>query len=471
MDFVRSTDDSSTDNSNSILYGTLKSSGDSKTVLLDGAETTTPAVMLMDGDVNDRVACMIVNHTLLVTGNLSSPSMSGNQTSAAIIKGNSAAFDYMKTHYASIDSLKAIQGSIDDLTAIAITTDNIEAKVGEFGYLTADSAVIKGKLNTSELEAKVGELGYLKANFANVDKANIGKLFADVGLLTSANIVDGHVTGYLDSVEINANRITAGTLAVEQLMVKDDSGNYKLLSVDEDGNTSYATIDGSTITEHTITADHMVANTITANEINMESLVGNKAFIDAISTNKIVVSTKNSVDDANKTAQDALDKAISSVSYDYAASQNGTTAPTSGWQSTIPVVASGQYLWTRTTTKYMNSSKYADTYSYTVSRQGVDGAKGDPGADGEAGADAISISITSSNGTVFRNNVGSTVLTAHVYIGEVEQTITEEGVCGSIGSVKWYKGNSTTEVATAKSISVLASDVTNSEVYTCQLDG
>ena len=91
------------------------------------------------------------------------------------------------------------------------------------------------------------------------------------------------------------------------------------------------------------------------------------------------------------------------------------------------------------------------------------------GATGAAGADAITLSITSSNGTVFKNNSGSTVLTAHVYKGGVEQSITAAGVCGSLGSVKWYKGS--TVVATAKSITVSASAVTNAAVYTCQLEG
>lgn len=106
-------------------------------------------------------------------------------------------------------------------------------------------------------------------------------------------------------------------------------------------------------------------------------------------------------------------------------------------------------------------------YSWTKIK-GETGAKGDTGA---AGADAITLSITSSNGTVFKNNTGSTTLTAHVYKGGVEQTITAAGVCGTLGSVKWYKGESTTAIATAKSITVSATDVTNAVVYTCQLEG
>lgn len=93
------------------------------------------------------------------------------------------------------------------------------------------------------------------------------------------------------------------------------------------------------------------------------------------------------------------------------------------------------------------------------------------GTDGTNGADAISLTITSSAGTVFKNSSGSTVLTAHVYVAGTEITITDAGVVsGSLGSIKWYKGTGTTAVATAKTLTVSASDVSSTEVYTCQLE-
>ena len=92
------------------------------------------------------------------------------------------------------------------------------------------------------------------------------------------------------------------------------------------------------------------------------------------------------------------------------------------------------------------------------------------GETGAAGADAISIAITASAGTIFKNNSGSTALTAHVYKGGVEQSITDAGVCGTLGYIKWYKGTSTTSVATAKTLTVTASDVTNYMAITCQLE-
>lgn len=121
-------------------------------------------------------------------------------------------------------------------------------------------------------------------------------------------------------------------------------------------------------------------------------------------------------------------------------------------------------------------------FSFAVAKTGANGANGEPGKDGANGkdgkdgangtngADAISMTITTSAGSVFKNSTGSTVLTAHVFKGSVEQTITDKGVCGSLGTVKWYKGADTTSVAAAKSITVQASDVKNSVVYTAQLE-
>lgn len=104
-------------------------------------------------------------------------------------------------------------------------------------------------------------------------------------------------------------------------------------------------------------------------------------------------------------------------------------------------------------------------FSFAVAKAGTDGS------DGVNGEDAISITITSSNGTVFKNRSSSTVLTAHVFKGGIEQTINSNGVCGTLGTIKWYKGSDlTTAVSSSKTYTVSASSVTNSEVYTAQLE-
>lgn len=152
---------------------------------------------------------------------------------------------------------------------------------------------------------------------------------------------------------------------------------------------------------------------------------------------------------------------VTSTSVTYQVSTSGTTTPTGAWSATVPNVPNGQFLWTKT---YVVYSDGKSTTSYSVSYKGTNGTNG------SNGADALTLTITSSGGTVFKNNTGSTVLTAHVFKGAIEQTITDAGVVGSLGSIKWYKGTSTTAIATSKTITVTAADVLNSMVYTAQLE-
>ena len=92
------------------------------------------------------------------------------------------------------------------------------------------------------------------------------------------------------------------------------------------------------------------------------------------------------------------------------------------------------------------------------------------GEEGVNGADAITLTVTSSNGIIFKNNSGSTVLTAHVFKGATEQTVANDGTVSGIGVVKWYKVGGSAPIATAKTLTVSAVDVTNAQAYTCQLE-
>ncbi|WAX12404.1 hypothetical protein EC55P1_00012 [Enterococcus phage EC55P1] len=76
---------------------------------------------------------------------------------------------------------------------------------------------------------------------------------------------------------------------------------------------------------------------------------------------------------------------ISSTVIEYVASASGTVKPTTGWSTTIPTVAQGQYLWTRTTWKYTDSTS---EQGYSVARQGANGTNGTNGTDGADGKDA-----------------------------------------------------------------------------------
>lgn len=181
-------------------------------------------------------------------------------------------------------------------------------------------------------------------------------------------------------------------------------------------------------------------------------------------TTPVIIGTHGATGATGQTG--ATGNGISKVETFYltTSASSGVTTSTNGWSTTpTATTTTNKYIWSYQKTTYTNGQTASSTPA-------IIGTHGATGAQGAAGADAITVTITSSNGTIFKNNSGSTVLTAHVFKGAIEQSITDEGVCGSLGSIKWYKQGSTTAIKTSKTLSVSASDVTNSVVYTAQLE-
>lgn len=176
--------------------------------------------------------------------------------------------DEASIKYATITSLEAVDGKIDNLETIAITTNNLSAKVADLGYLNADTADLK----------------YANIELSNIDVANVGTFFAKVGLIDRATIVDGHVTGFLDSVEVNANKITAGTLVADRILLKGSEKGllYVLNNLGELTSTTVDTLDGYILTDRTINADKIVASSITTNELDVDSIFADSAVVERI---------------------------------------------------------------------------------------------------------------------------------------------------------------------------------------------
>ena len=86
---------------------------------------------------------------------------------------------------------------------------------------------------------------------------------------------------------------------------------------------------------------------------------------------------------------------------------------------------------------------------------------------GDDGADAITLVITSSNGTIFKNTAIATTLTAHVYKAGQELNAT---AIAALGTIKWYKDGNSTAVGTGATLSITAGSVTNKAVYEATLE-
>lgn len=91
---------------------------------------------------------------------------------------------------------------------------------------------------------------------------------------------------------------------------------------------------------------------------------------------------------------------ITSTTISYTQSTSGTVTPTSGWQTQVPTLVKGQYLWTRTVWTYSDAtSETGYSVSYNA-KDGNNGADGIPGKDGVGITSTIIEYATSTSGTV-----------------------------------------------------------------------
>ena len=475
-----------------------------------------------------------INTTLeSVNSDISSINSNIKSISSTIDTQNSK-IETVESNISTVNSkIKTVESDISTVNSTVKTQNskietveaNIEIYNSSFqiqnGVVTGLKGIDTDWITVKDLEADHATVSTLDSEYANVDFANIGtaaieKFFSQSGMIKDLVVGDQKIAGELVGVTIRGDLIEGNTIVADKLVIKGTDGLYYKLNTDgittEAEQTDYNSLNGSVIRAKSITASKIAVNdlfafnaTIAGFHITDTALYsgakssatngtrgiylgkdGQMAIGDgthyikyykqndgsfklAISAENVeFTSGKSLTEEMNTLTQTVEDlKSVDTSVVEYQVGTSGTTAPTGKWDLGVPTVASGQYLWTRTTITYNDGTS---TILYSVSSMGEKGEQGAPGSPGDKGADAITVTITASNGTVFKNNSGSSVLTAHVYLGGVEQSITDAGVCGSLGSIKWYKGSSTTSIATAKAITVSASDVTNSLVYTCQLE-
>ena len=122
--------------------------------------------------------------------------------------------------------------------------------------------------------------------------------------------------------------------------------------------------------------------------------------------------------------QDLAESAVAGTAVLYAAGDSRTQPPEEGWSTVPPERAEGRFIWQKVATTYANG---AVTESAPVN---ISGADGEP---------ATVLRIDSSRGTVFKNNLVSTVLSVAIYRGG-ERITDMDGlrrVFGSGATLQW----------------------------------
>lgn len=365
-----------------------------------------------------------------------------------------------------IDSVVAsINGSTATISGSKIKIDAAGQTLDvAFDTMQTDISGLSGQIstNTTNISVAQGQISGLITDTKQIS-GDVTELSSDyTSLKATVDGIDSTVSKHTTTLDAQAGQIKTVQSDITSLNTSVSGIEASVSSVKSD----YSSLDGRVTTnESSIKAN---ADSI-ALKVSESDLTGNYLVskINLSSTTAVIAAKHINLVGA-VTVSSFADEAKAGLMTDaivyYALADSSTTAPTSGWSTTAPEWKDGKYMWQKTATVYLDG-KTEETVTCISGAKGSTGTKGETGA---AGADALTVVVTASNGTVFKNNSGSTILTAHVYKGGVEQSITDAGVCGSLGSIKWYKGG--TAVATAKTLTVSAGDVTNSQAYTCQLE-
>lgn len=188
---------------------------------------------------------------------------------------------------AAIGTANIQDGAI--VTAHILDSSITKAKIAD---LAVDSAKIADLAVTT---AKIAQGAITNAQIENaaIDTAKIalGAITATLiqqGAVGTAQIADSSITD-AKIIELTANKITAGTLSVERLIIRgsEQSLIYAINNMGELVSTQVDTIDGYVLTKRTITADKIVAHSITAAEIASKTITANEILAGTITGSEI----------------------------------------------------------------------------------------------------------------------------------------------------------------------------------------
>lgn len=339
---------------------------------------------------------------------------------------------------------------------------NLIGQKAGFEYVEASLAKFK-EIIANKITAEVADMKYAKIDFANIDEAAMAYFYAASGLIKNVKIGNATITGELVGVTIKGDLIEGNTVIADKLVMKGEDGLYYKLNTDgmkmEAEQTEHNSLNGDIITK----------KSITASKIDVEDLVAFGATIGGfgISENAIHSTGKETIDSAieglymdkngqvsigdsneyivyrldekgnrhleislksltigtsRKDVGEALEKVeetankaiISSVEEFYHSDSPTELIGGEGWSVTEPSWKEGKYIWRRTKNTYGDG-----TEDYTPSENGVC-------ITGNTGQDSILLYIDSSNGTVFKNNSVSTVLSVVIYYGSRRITDADE---------------------------------------------
>ena len=310
--------------------------------------------------------------------------------------------------YASKSALTQIEGSLN--TKIKQNADSITTQASSIEKLQSDTtqaqkditdatkkatdaqAQADKALGNAQSAQTLADEAKKKADSAQLNLDSANKELADAKL--NLETVTGRVDASEKEISDAKTRLTSAEADVVQAQKDATTAQNNAQTAINNAKTAQSTADTAKANAKQAQKDlNALTNRVTKTETAIKQN-SEKITIQAESVTEI----KGIASSANSNASSALNKAnsltdransgefdgrgVASTTVEYQASTSGTTVPTGTWSATIPSVAQGSYLWTKTTTNYTSGTP---TVGYSVARMGVNGAKGDKGETGQTG--------------------------------------------------------------------------------------
>lgn len=197
--------------------------------------------------------------------------------------------DIAKIHNLSAEVANLVTANIENATIDTAQIKDLAAYVANITVATIETADITwaeiAELTTAIAKITTAEIGNATINYAQIEGLTAGSALITKMVGGKVGIADLAVTD-ANIVELNANKINAGTLSVERLVVvgAEKSIVYTINEANGTAQLSSTTIDGGSITRKTIFADQIVSQGITAECLNVKEIFANEALVGAITT-------------------------------------------------------------------------------------------------------------------------------------------------------------------------------------------
>ena len=230
-EFVKVTNNNKEKPKEGIVYATIVQGSDGKYVKIDGSDLLTPADTTTDIEDGERVTVMIKDHKATVTGNVTSPSASGNRVDKVVdtVTEQIGVFETVVADKISVNELEAYKIIVEELIAGKATIEDLEATNAVIENLKVKDAEIENavidKATIEDLEAVNAKIENLEVKDAEIENAVIDNLEATKAEIKILNAdfaqIKTLVSGNLTSDNILSFNITADKVTMEDAFIKD----------------------------------------------------------------------------------------------------------------------------------------------------------------------------------------------------------------------------------------------------------